>query len=153
MISGARYDRYCAWNSASAQPSLLGRTNPTPGISPMVITLSQVRAIQSSRDAGFGVVGGIYGIGGGSILGPILAGRGILVAEVAPAALASTFMTSITGALTYAVLALIDTGGSIAPDWPLGLLPEGVLPASRASSRLIRIDQLTCRFTGMSRTR
>ena len=101
---------------------MLGRTNPTPGISPMVFTLSQVRAIQSSRDAGFGVVGGIYGIGGGSILGPILAGRGILVAEVAPAALASTFMTSITGALTYAVLALIDTRGSIAPDWPLGLL-------------------------------
>ncbi|MFF1954823.1 TSUP family transporter, partial [Kitasatospora herbaricolor] len=33
-----------------------------------------------------GTVGGIYGIGGGSILGPILVGRGVPVAEVAPAA-------------------------------------------------------------------
>lgn len=45
-----------------------------------------------------GVVGGIYGIGGGSILGPILVGRGMPVARVAPAALASTFATSVAGA-------------------------------------------------------
>lgn len=37
-----------------------------------------------------GAVGGIYGIGGGSILGPILVGRGIPITRVAPAALAST---------------------------------------------------------------
>jgi uncharacterized membrane protein YfcA len=67
-----------------------------------------------------GVVGGIYGIGGGSILGPILAGRGVPVATVAPAALASTFVTSLAGAGTYALLALTTTG-DIAPDWPLGL--------------------------------
>ncbi|MFF3336356.1 sulfite exporter TauE/SafE family protein [Streptomyces sp. NPDC002888] len=67
-----------------------------------------------------GVMGGIYGIGGGSILGPILAGRGIPVAEVAPAALASTFATSIVGASTYALLSLTHSG-SIAPDWYLGL--------------------------------
>jgi hypothetical protein len=35
-----------------------------------------------------GVAGGVYGIGGGSILGPVLAGRGIPVSEVASAALA-----------------------------------------------------------------
>ncbi|WP_433257472.1 TSUP family transporter [Streptosporangium sp. CA-135522] len=68
-----------------------------------------------------GVVGGMYGIGGGSLLGPILVGRGLPVATVAPAALASTFLTSIAGALTYAVLAL-TTPGTIAPDWALGLL-------------------------------
>ncbi|SHN44382.1 sulfite exporter TauE/SafE family protein [Cryptosporangium aurantiacum] len=68
-----------------------------------------------------GVVGGIYGIGGGSILGPILVGRGHPVAVVAPAALASTFAASICGATAYAVLSLF-TGGSIAPDWTLGLL-------------------------------
>ncbi|MEV4471273.1 sulfite exporter TauE/SafE family protein [Nonomuraea sp. NPDC049504] len=67
-----------------------------------------------------GVVGGMYGIGGGSLLGPILAGRGLPVAEVAPAALASTFVTSIVGALTYAVVA-VTTAGHIAPDWTLGL--------------------------------
>ncbi|MER6832305.1 sulfite exporter TauE/SafE family protein [Streptosporangium sp. NPDC000563] len=68
-----------------------------------------------------GIVGGIYGIGGGSLLGPILAGRGLSMARVAPAALASTFVTSIVGALTYAVLALIAPG-DIAPVWALGLL-------------------------------
>jgi uncharacterized membrane protein YfcA len=36
-----------------------------------------------------GTVGGIYGIGGGSILGPVLAGYGLPVAVIAPAALAS----------------------------------------------------------------
>ncbi|ANB10552.1 hypothetical protein SAM40697_6599 [Streptomyces ambofaciens] len=67
-----------------------------------------------------GVVGGIYGIGGGSILGPILVGRGVPVARVAPAALASTFATSMVGACTYALLSLAHSG-SIAPDWLLGL--------------------------------
>ena len=47
-----------------------------------------------------GIVGGIYGIGGGSILGPILVGSGMAVSVVAPAALASTFVTSIVGVTT-----------------------------------------------------
>ncbi|GAA2713934.1 sulfite exporter TauE/SafE family protein [Actinoplanes palleronii] len=68
-----------------------------------------------------GTVGGVYGIGGGSILGPILAGRGTPMAEIAPAALASTFVTSIAGAATYGVLAL-TTSGDIAPHWVLGVL-------------------------------
>jgi len=68
-----------------------------------------------------GTVGGIYGIGGGSILGPILVGRGLPVVTVAPAALASTFLTSVTGALTFAVLEMTGRG-DIAPDWPIGLL-------------------------------
>ncbi|MET7827095.1 sulfite exporter TauE/SafE family protein [Streptomyces sp. NPDC005386] len=67
-----------------------------------------------------GVAGGIYGIGGGSLLGPILVGRGIPVATVAPAALASTFVTSVVGAATYALLSLAATG-DVAPDWLLGL--------------------------------
>ncbi|MDX3694636.1 sulfite exporter TauE/SafE family protein [Streptomyces europaeiscabiei] len=67
-----------------------------------------------------GVAGGIYGIGGGSLLGPVLVGRGTPVATVAPAALASTFVTSVVGALTYALLSLAATG-DIAPDWMLGL--------------------------------
>jgi uncharacterized membrane protein YfcA len=67
-----------------------------------------------------GVVGGIYGIGGGSILGPILVGTGMPVAVVAPAALASTFLTSLAGVGTYALLAL-TMADSIAPDWVLDL--------------------------------
>ncbi|WP_407841167.1 sulfite exporter TauE/SafE family protein [Streptomyces sp. DSM 116496] len=67
-----------------------------------------------------GVIGGIYGIGGGSLLGPVLVGRGMPVAQVAPAALASTFATSVVGAATYTLLAFSGSGG-IAPDWFLGL--------------------------------
>ena len=67
-----------------------------------------------------GVVGGVYGIGGGSILSPFLVGSGLAVTVVAPAALASTFVASMIGALTYTVLALFARG-SIAPDWPVGI--------------------------------
>jgi uncharacterized protein len=67
-----------------------------------------------------GTIGGIYGIGGGSILGPILVGFGFSVLEVAPAALAATFLTSIAGILTYGVLS-IGGNGDIAPDWALGI--------------------------------
>ena len=66
-----------------------------------------------------GVIAGIYGIGGGSLIGPILVGSGFTVAAVAPAALATTFVTSVAGALTYGLLALIKTS-TIAPDWPVG---------------------------------
>ncbi|MDQ1016508.1 sulfite exporter TauE/SafE family protein [Streptomyces afghaniensis] len=67
-----------------------------------------------------GVVGGIYGIGGGSLLGPVLVGRGLPVARVAPAALAATFATSLVGAAAYALLSLTSSG-EVAPDWWLGL--------------------------------
>lgn len=69
---------------------------------------------------GVGIIGGIYGIGGGSIIGPILVGTGLAVSIVAPAALASTFITSIVGAVTYGLLAS-TAAGSIAPDWPVGI--------------------------------
>jgi len=67
-----------------------------------------------------GIVGGIYGIGGGSILGPILVGSGMAVSVVAPAALASTFVTSVVGVATFAVLQ-VNASASIAPDWSLGV--------------------------------
>jgi uncharacterized membrane protein YfcA len=67
-----------------------------------------------------GIIGGIYGVGGGSIIGPILVGTGLAVSTVAPAALASTFVTSIVGAVTYALLSA-TANGSIAPDWPVGI--------------------------------
>lgn len=69
-----------------------------------------------------GTVGGIYGIGGGSLLGPLLAGRGTPITELAPAVLASTFLTSVAGAAGYVVLTTTGNAGDIAPDWTLGLL-------------------------------
>ena len=67
-----------------------------------------------------GCVGGIYGIGGGSILAPILIGGGRSPSEVAPATLASTFLTSVAGVITFVLLAT-QAHGSISPDWPVGI--------------------------------
>ena len=67
-----------------------------------------------------GIVGGIYGIGGGSVMGPILVGTGMAVATVAPAALFSTWVTSLVGVGTYAVISL-DAAGPVSPDWTLGI--------------------------------
>lgn len=66
-----------------------------------------------------GVVGGVYGIGGGSILGPLLVGRGMAVRQVVPAVLTTTFVTSGVGAATFALLALAARTGA-GPEWPTG---------------------------------
>ncbi len=67
-----------------------------------------------------GTIGGIYGIGGGSILGPILVGFGFTVIEVAPAALTATFLTSLAGVATYGLISL-GASGDVAPEWTLGI--------------------------------
>jgi len=83
-----------------------------------------------------GVVGGIYGIGGGSILAPILVGLGFSVLEVAPAALAATFLTSFAGVLTYGLLS-IGASDDIAPEWGLGLgMGLGGLAGAYVGARL-----------------
>jgi uncharacterized membrane protein YfcA len=67
-----------------------------------------------------GVVGGIYGIGGGSLLAPVLLIAGFSPYETAPATLLATFLTSVVGIAAYAVLQLAQ-GGNVAPEWTLGL--------------------------------
>jgi len=68
-----------------------------------------------------GCVGGIYGIGGGAILSPVLIGSGRPASEVAPATLASTFVTSLGGVLTFTLLSLHHA--PVAPNWPTGIAP------------------------------
>jgi uncharacterized membrane protein YfcA len=86
--------------------------------------------------AAVGCVGGIYGIGGGSILAPILIGTGRRPAEVAPAALASTFVTSVAGVITFTILA-VHQHGPVAPDWPTGIaLGLGGLAGGYTGARL-----------------
>ena len=96
---------------------------------------------------GVGVLGGIYGIGGGSVVGPILVGTGMAVAAVAPAALFSTWLTSLAGVATYAVIAR-GAPGHVGPDWALGVatglggLAGGWLGASlqpRVPERALRV--------------
>ncbi|MFJ2932708.1 TSUP family transporter [Streptomyces sp. NPDC087219] len=77
-------------------------------------------AVLTALAVAVGVFGGIYGIGGGSLLGPILATRGLPMSRVAPAALAATFATSLVGAAAFVVLSLAGSG-DVAPDWRLGL--------------------------------
>jgi hypothetical protein len=74
--------------------------------------------------AGAGTIGGIYGVSGGSIIAPVLAGLFQLpVRRVAPAALVATLITSIAGVISFEVLALTGaTTASGRPDWLLALL-------------------------------
>jgi uncharacterized protein len=83
-----------------------------------------------------GCIGGIYGIGGGSILAPILTATGRRPAEVAPATLASTFITSVAGVITFTVLAFVQHGHAL-PDWPTGIaLGIGGLAGSYTGARI-----------------
>jgi uncharacterized membrane protein YfcA len=85
-----------------------------------------------------GCVGGIYGIGGGSILAPILIGTGRPPREVAPAALASTFVTSVAGVITFLILS-VHHNGPVAPDWPTGIaLGIGGLAGAYTGARIQR---------------
>ncbi|MEW6066131.1 membrane protein [Desulforamulus profundi] len=72
-----------------------------------------------------GLIGGIYGIGGGAIISPFcVAVLGLPVYTVAGAALAGTFITSIAGVVYYHILATtsIASQTAVAPDWLLGAL-------------------------------
>lgn len=70
-----------------------------------------------------GLVGGIYGIGGGSIIAPFFVSIcGLPVYTVAGAALMGTLVTSVAGVAFYEILAAFHAGQSIAPDWGLGIL-------------------------------
>ena len=72
-----------------------------------------------------GLIGGIYGIGGGAIISPFcVAFFGLPVYTVAGAALAGTFVTSAAGVIYYHILAgtAIAANQAIAPDWMLGVL-------------------------------
>ena len=70
-----------------------------------------------------GLIGGVYGIGGGSIIAPFFVSFfGMPVYTVAGAALMGTFVTSVAGVIVYQVLAPWYPGMAIAPDWLLGFL-------------------------------
>lgn len=72
-----------------------------------------------------GMVGGVYGIGGGAIIAPFFVAIFRLpVHTIAGAALMGTFVTSVFGVVFYALMAPVYayTGLSISPDWFLGLM-------------------------------
>ena len=109
-------------------PAVAGEpARPVPAIPPPVLVVLA---------AVVGCVGGIYGIGGGSILAPVLIGSGRPAAQVAPAALVSTFATSVAGVVTFTILSLHQQG-PVAPDWPTGIaLGVGGLMGAYVGARL-----------------
>jgi uncharacterized protein len=90
--------------------------NPGPGRPARQIPVPALAALAVA----VGCVGGIYGIGGGAILAPVLIGTGRKPSEAAPAALASTFVTSAGGVVTFTILS-IHQHISVAPDWRIGI--------------------------------
>jgi uncharacterized membrane protein YfcA len=112
------------------------------------LALAQATPVQTARQARLprpvmgltaavaGCVGGIYGIGGGSILAPILIADGQPPSQVAPAALSSTFLTSLAGVVTFSLLSA-HHHGSIAPNWPTGIaLGAGGLAGGYIGARM-----------------
>lgn len=70
-----------------------------------------------------GIIGGIYGIGGGAIIAPFfITFFGLPVYTVAGACLMGTFVTSIAGVGIYQALSYIYPAQVIAPDYLLGIL-------------------------------
>lgn len=70
-----------------------------------------------------GIIGGIYGIGGGSIIAPVLVTIiGLPVHVIAGAALLGTFVTSVSGVIFYQLLAAVYPQVAVSPDWMLGAL-------------------------------
>lgn len=70
-----------------------------------------------------GIIGGVYGIGGGAIIAPFFVSVfGLPVYTVAGAALMGTFITSIAGVAFYQAIAPYYPNLSVAPDLLLGLL-------------------------------
>ena len=71
---------------------------------------------------GVGIIGGVYGVGGGAFIAPFcVAFFRLPVHAVAGAALAATFLTSVVGVACYSLLPA-PPGLAIRPDWLLGLL-------------------------------
>jgi uncharacterized membrane protein YfcA len=70
-----------------------------------------------------GIIGGVYGIGGGAIIAPFFVSVfGLPVYTVAGAALMGTFITSVAGVIFYQGLAYFNPEQAISPDWLLGIL-------------------------------
>jgi len=70
-----------------------------------------------------GIVGGVYGIGGGAILAPVLITVFALpVYTIAGPALMGTFVTSLASVIFYQILAPFYPELNVAPNWMLGFL-------------------------------
>lgn len=99
------------WNLREMAYTFRGNTHrfSVPGISAMSFIV--------------GIIGGIYGIGGGAIIAPFFVSfYGLPIYTIAGATLMGTFVTSVTGVFFYQGMAPFFPTMSVAPDWGLGIL-------------------------------
>jgi len=123
---------------ADNQPSG-GRPDPNRAFTVQLLAFNWRQLAYQYRDAryrcstpllfavslGVGVVGGAYGIGGGSILAPFLVAiLGLPLHTVAGATLMGTLVTSVAGLAFYQLIGplCLQSGTPVRPDWLLGLL-------------------------------
>ena len=141
-LSGQQAFYFAAAGVLATLGAMLVIRQPTPAHEPLKLALVPPIA------AAVGVVGGIYGIGGGSFLAPILILGGYTAYIVAPAALLSTLAASIVGVITFVVLALTsDSSSQITPDWGIGIAAGigGIIGAYLGASLQSRIPEPTLR--------
>jgi len=99
------------FNLKSVDYSFYGEHISAPTIN--ILTLSAI----------VGVVGGMYGIGGGAIIAPFfVAVFQLPVYTIAGACLMGTFITSVVAAGFYQAIAPLYPHMAVAPDWILGIL-------------------------------
>jgi uncharacterized membrane protein YfcA len=98
---------------ASASTVLIPRATPPrtvePGAAALIATALPI-----------GLLGGLVGIGGGSLLAPLLVALGGAITRIAPAALVVTWLTSLVGLGAFAGLATLGRSDAAA-DWPVGI--------------------------------
>lgn len=88
------------------------RRGPAAGLAPSPVLVATVAAAA-------GLVGGLYGMGGGAVAVPALVAFGVAFPAIAPAALATTLVTSGLGLAVFELAAASGTGPGA--DWGIGL--------------------------------
>lgn len=129
LYIGLRMGRNILLDKRKPQPANAGTVTPIAFTTSVIAYGFAGREYRTSTRAVFimslvvGVVGGIYGIGGGSIIAPFfVAFLGLPVHTVAGAALLGTFVTSIAGVVFFQGIAPLYPHMAVAPDWLLGIL-------------------------------
>lgn len=132
------FSEFMPWKKAKADPGNANRMaraeRPDAVVKTLHVSLARVTFTYLGEAHSFnvpamfmlafvaGIIGGIYGIGGGAIIAPFcISFFGLPVYAVAGAALAGTLLTSIFGVLFYSLLPAPPELAT-RPDWALGLL-------------------------------
>jgi len=137
LYLGARLLHQAARPASEAREQSLARGAPHAAIRMIGVSLRRIE--YKFRDESFsfkpktllalglavGLVGGIYGIGGGALIAPFLVvAMGLPLYTVAGACLLATFATSLAGVAFFELLGFTSLGAGVPvrPDWALGTL-------------------------------